>query len=294
LLFVGTSDFTISATSQTGFIRGNASVKIAVISCIHGNIEALDTVLLDIDQHKAEQIVCLGDLVGYGPYPNAVVTQIRSLDIPTVAGCWDEDIVEGLNACDCSFPSLLAEKRGKLAHEWTNQEIHPENREFLASLPQILKQGDLAFVHGSPHSNHEYLLPELDAFVALERVLATGADVLFCGHTHIPYLRTLNGGNLQVQVKNSDQEQEISFTASLKKIVNVGSVGEPRHGRPNATYVIYDTDTQDVVLREVPYNYQKTCEAIVEKGLPAIFAWRLARGIEFAERAEDPTHVCTR
>jgi diadenosine tetraphosphatase ApaH/serine/threonine PP2A family protein phosphatase len=269
-------------------------VKIAVISCIHGNYQALDAVLLDIDQHKAEQIVCLGDLVGYGPYPNAVVAQIRSLDIPTVAGCWDEDIVEGLNACDCSFPSLLAEKRGKLAHEWTNQQIYPENREFLASLPQILKQDNLAFVHGSPHSNHEYLLPELDAFVALERVLTTGADVLFCGHTHIPYVRTLAGGSLQARVKNPQQEQEISFTASLKKIVNVGSVGEPRHGRPNATYVIYDTDTQEVILREVPYNYQKTCEAIVEKGLPAIFAWRLARGMEFAERAEDPNHVCTR
>ncbi|MEO0936436.1 MAG: metallophosphoesterase, partial [Cyanobacteria bacterium J06641_2] len=63
---------------------------------------------------------------------------------------------------------------------------------------------------------------------------------------------------------------------------------------PNATYVIYDTDTQEVVLREVTYDYQKTCKAIVENGLPPIFAWRLARGIEFAERADDPTHVCTK
>ncbi|HLO83652.1 MAG TPA: metallophosphoesterase family protein [Nostocaceae cyanobacterium] len=269
-------------------------MKIAVISCIHGNYEALDTVLLDIDQHKAEKIVCLGDLVGYGPDPNAVIAKIRSLDIPTVAGCWDEDIIEGLNACECGFPSLLAEKRGKLAHEWTDHEIDPENRQFLANLPHTLQQENLAFVHGSPHSNHEYLLPELNAFVALERVLATGADVLFCGHTHIPYVRTLDAGSLQVRVKNQEQAEEKNFTTSLKKIVNVGSVGEPRHGRPNATYVIYDTETQEVILREVPYNYQKTCEAIVEKGLPAIFAWRLARGMEFAERAEDPNHVCTR
>jgi diadenosine tetraphosphatase ApaH/serine/threonine PP2A family protein phosphatase len=269
-------------------------VKIAVISCIHGNYEALDAVLLDIDQHSCEKIFCVGDLVGYGPHPNAVVAQIRSLDISTCVGCWDEDIVKGLNACDCSYPSLLAEKRGIQAHEWTNKEINPENREFLAKLPHSLKEGNLAFVHGSPHSNHEYLLPQLDAFVALERVISTDSDVLFCGHTHVPYARTLDAGQLQISVGRAEKAQEISFKSPLKRIVNVGSVGEPRHGRPNATYVIYDTDTQEVKLREVAYDYQKTCAAIIEKGLSPIFAWRLAHGLEYAERADDPTHVCTR
>ncbi len=268
-------------------------MKIAVMSCIHGNYEALDAVLLDCDRQKAEKIFCLGDLVGYGPYPNAVVTQIRSLDIPTCAGCWDEDIVEGLNACDCSYPSLLAEKRGKTAHEWTNNEIHQEHRQFLAQLPHSLREGNLAFVHGSPHSNHEYLLPELDVFAALERVLSTEADVLFCGHTHVPYVRNLDLGSLQVRVKSEGiQQHSLNFTTSIKRIINVGSVGEPRHGRPNATYVIYDTENQEVKLREVPYDYQKTCAAIIEKGLPPIFAWRLAQGLEYAERADDPTHVC--
>ena len=270
-------------------------MKIAVMSCIHGNYEALDAVLLDLDQHACEKIFCLGDLVGYGPHPNAVVTQIRSLDIPTVTGCWDEDVVEGLNSCECSFPSLLAERRGKLAHEWTNNQIHSENREFLAQLPPTLREGNMAFAHGSPHSNHEYLLPELDSFIALERVLSTGADVLFCGHTHVPYVRTLDAASLQVRVKDeSKQVQERSFTAPVKKIVNVGSVGEPRHGRPNATYAIYDTESEAVTLREVEYDYHKTCAAIIESGLPPIFAWRLARGLEFAERADDPTHVCAR
>ncbi|MDJ0800282.1 MAG: metallophosphoesterase family protein [Calothrix sp. MO_167.B12] len=269
-------------------------MKIAVMSCIHSNIDALDAVLLDIETQKAEKIFCLGDLVGYGPYPNEVVEKIRALDIPTCAGCWDEDIVEGLNACDCSYPSLLAEKRGLVAHEWTNKEIKPENRQFLAQLPYSLKEGNLGFVHGSPHSNHEYLLPEIDAFVALERVITSGADVLFCGHTHVPYVRNFDGSQLQVKINQDKSSTANTFTAQFKQIINAGSVGEPRHGRPNATYVIYDIDTQEVTLREVNYDYQKTCTAIVEKGLPAIFAWRLARGIEFAERADDPTHVCTR
>lgn len=100
-------------------------MKIAVISCIHSNIQALEAVLLDIEQQKTEKIYCLGDLVGYGPEPNLVVERIRALDIPTVQGCWDEDIVEGLNACECSYPSLLAEKRGKLAHQWTHDQLTP-------------------------------------------------------------------------------------------------------------------------------------------------------------------------
>jgi diadenosine tetraphosphatase ApaH/serine/threonine PP2A family protein phosphatase len=269
-------------------------MKLAVMSCIHGNYEALNTVLSDIDDQKADQIFCLGDLVGYGPHPNAVVELVRSLDIPTCQGCWDEDIVEGLNSCECSYPSILAEKRGKQAHDWTNQEIYPETREFLAALPLTLRHDTLCFVHGSPNSQHEYLLPELNAFTALERVMSTGAEVLFCGHTHVPYDRVLKDVHLKVQVQQDSEARSRHFSTPIRRIVNVGSVGEPRHGRPNATYALYDTDSQQVTLREVEYDYRKTCAAIVESGLPPIFAWRLERGLEFAERADDPTHVCER
>ncbi len=272
-------------------------MKFAIISCIHGNYEALNAVLSDIDQHHADQVVCLGDLVGYGPDPNAVVELIRSLDIPTVQGCWDEDIVDGLNACECSYPSLLAEKRGKAAHQWTDQVINPEVRAFLAQLPLTHKQNNLAFVHGSPNSQHEYLLPEMDAFTALERVMGLGCDVLFCGHTHVPYVRELCDSQLQMRVQRPQDSGEIvaqPIHFPIRRIINAGSVGEPRHGRPNATYVLYDTDSEQTTLREVEYDYRKTCAAILEKGLPPIFAWRLAQGLEFAERADDPTHVCER
>ena len=84
------------------------------------------------------------------------------------------------------------------------------------------------------------------------------------------------------------------FEAPIKQIINAGSVGEPRHGQTDATYVIYNTESQKTTLREVKYDYRKTCEAIVAKGLPKIFAWRLAQGLEYAERAEDPTHICER
>jgi diadenosine tetraphosphatase ApaH/serine/threonine PP2A family protein phosphatase len=108
-------------------------------------------------------------------------------------------------------------------------------------------------------------------------------------------VRTLDSAQLQIRVQQGNAQAALhQFTAPVKRIVNAGSVGEPRHGRPNATYVLYDSETNQITLREIEYDYQKTCAAIVEKGLPTIFAWRLARGMEFAERADDPTHVCER
>jgi len=135
----------------------------------------------------------------------------------------------------------------------------------------------------------------MDGFAALERVLSANAKVLFCGHTHVPYVRTLEEGNLSVRVQQPGQDESTAqIQVPLKRMINAGSVGEPRHGRPNATYVLYDTDTAQVELREVPYDYEKTCADIIALGLPPIFAWRLAQGMEFAERADDPSHVCQR
>jgi diadenosine tetraphosphatase ApaH/serine/threonine PP2A family protein phosphatase len=126
-------------------------------------------------------------------------------------------------------------------------------------------------------------------------VVSAGADTLFCGHTHVPYVRTLSDNQLLVKVEQvGAADHHYQFTPPIRRIVNAGSVGEPRHGRPNATYVLYDTDDQVVNIREVEYDYQKTCAAIIDVGLPPIFAWRLAQGLEFAERADDPSHICER
>ena len=124
----------------------------------------------------------------------------------------------------------------------------------------------------------------------------SGADTLFCGHTHLPYVRELGNGSIRVNIKNaSDREREdIKMTLPIRRIVNAGSVGEPRHGGVNATYVIHDDIKNDVEIREVAYDIDRTCEAIIESGLPHVFAWRLSNGFEFAELAEDASHVCER
>ena len=100
----------------------------AVISCLHANLAAVEAVLDDIDSQGIQTITCLGDLVGYGPQPNEVVELVRQREIPTCQGCWDEDIIDGLNACECSYPSQLAERRGHRAHHWTADLLTEENK----------------------------------------------------------------------------------------------------------------------------------------------------------------------
>ena len=271
-------------------------MKQAVISCQHANLPAVQAVLNDIDRQGIDTITCLGDLVGYGPHPNEVVDLIRERGIATCQGCWDEDVVDGLDACDCSYPSQLAERRGHLAHKWTTEKLTNENKDFLASLPTSIRRDKLLFVHGSPNSQHEYLLPDMDAFAALERVEMAGAETLFCGHTHLPYVRELGQGSIRVTLKNTPNKQteEKEMNLPMRRIINAGSVGEPRHGGSKATYVIFDDKTNKIDIKEVSYDIDRTCKAIIEAGLPPIFAWRLNHGFEFAELAEDASHVCER
>ena len=98
--------------------------------------------------------------------------------------------------------------------------------------------------------------------------------------------------SVQTNGNHSDSEQEM--TLPMRRIVNAGSVGEPRHGSTKATYVVHDNDSGAVSVREVEYDVSKTCQAIIEAGLPEVFAWRLSHGFEYAERAEDASHVCER
>ena len=156
-------------------------------------------------------------------------------------------------------------------------------------------------MHGSPNSQHEYLLPDMDAFAALERVDRAGAETLFCGHTHRPYVRELQDGSIRMRLRQAsddpagmDEEAERELQLPFRRIINAGSVGEPRHGNTKATYVIHHEETGGVQIREVPYDVERSCRAIVDSGLPPIFAWRLRHGFEYAERADDASQVCER
>ena len=162
--------------------------------------------------------------------------------------------------------------------------------------------GDLLFVHGSPRGTNEYLLESTHDLVLFERAAAGNCDVLICGHTHVPFARKVQG-ELRVQaeatLKNQIQNELLGgivapekITLSPKLIINAGSVGEPRHGSANSTYVIFDTETQDVEIREVAYDVEKTIKAMQKFGMPEAFIDRLKQGEELAVKDKEIVCAC--
>lgn len=282
--------------------------RIAILSCLHGNMPALEAVWDDVRSQHVDEVICLGDLVGYGPWPNEVVAFVQRHNIQCVLGCWDEGIGHKREDCGCKF---VTEEEGQLGHaafEWTRRRVHRRHVLFLRSLPFGLRMeldgaGRLLFVHGSPHSTSEYLTESTHDLVLLERAAAGDCDVLVCGHTHVPFARRVDGvlrvrpvASLKETIKRGLQGTPRAAPRELilhpKLIINAGSVGEPRHGGPEATYVVFDAVRSQVEIRRVVYPVEETARAIVRCGLPPIFAERLRAGRELAGKQKETHCAC--
>src|SRR3990172_5748514 len=193
-------------------------MKLAVISDIHANLHALEAVLDDLDQADPDLLVCLGDLVGYGAHPNEVVSLIRDRRIPTVMGNFDDGVGYDLDDCGCVCRDPQDHQRGHESFMWTRLHATADSKEYLRGLPLQIRQvwagARLLFVHGSPRKINEYLYEDRpDA--TFERIAkVAGCDVLFFGHTHLPYQKW--GGKTL--------------------FVNTGSVGKPKDGDMRAGY----------------------------------------------------------
>lgn len=220
-------------------------MKIAVFSDIHGNLEALKSVLEDVKCKNIHRVVCLGDLVGYGPFPNEVIDKVKNEDILTIAGNYDTAVVTN----DIKYIQDNPLNR-EFALPWSVKEVTESNKKYLKRLPEdiiIVEEGKvIKFVHGSNRKINEYLLE--DSNVAKEVMEQLKEDVLVCAHTHIPYKK--NYGN--------------------KVLINDGSVGKPKTGSPNGNYVILTIEEDDVKSEtiEVKYNYKETIKAMEEKNFP--------------------------
>lgn len=232
-------------------------MKIAVISDIHGNIYALTKVLEDIDNQQVDTIICLGDLVGYGPHPNEVIAMIRRRNIICLKGNYDASVV------DNGFTFIRDTTINSFSLPWTVEELRASNRYYLASLPEniTLKFEDktITFVHGSPRAINEYMLENKSD---LDEIMNNfKGDILVCAHTHIPY--TKNFGN--------------------KILINDGSVGKPKIGRPNSTYVIIDlnkdTNTK-IEIKELSYDFHKTIKDMEMKNFPGSLINSYRTGLE--------------
>jgi predicted phosphodiesterase len=240
-------------------------MRIAVISDIHGNIEALREVLADIEQAGADSVVCLGDLIGYGPDPEEVVRLVRSRAIPSVLGNHELGIVQ---------PEFLAwfNASARQSLEMTAGFISGASTAFLHTLPRMLVSHGGLFVHGCPPDSPMDYIFEMSARELYNAFNRTDQPVSFVGHTHLLGLVSLEDD----KVKHTSLGEGIArLKEGVRYIVNVGAVGQPRDGNNNAKYVIWNTSEKIVEVRFVPYDIAATAEKILQLGLPRINASRL-------------------
>jgi len=253
-------------------------VRIALVSDIHANIEALTAVMEDIDSLGCQKIFCLGDLVDYGPNPCEVLDiAMERFDI-TILGNHEEAVMlvaEDFNERamrsvewtreQLNSPDLPKEKRHKY---WNYLDAMTKKREH--------KQGDLLFVHGSPRKpTHEYVFPKdsLDA-AKIRSMFAKFDRFCFCGHSHIPGIYSETGKYGHPKNLNNG---ELDLRRFRKLLVNIGSVGQPRDHDTRACYVVIDGST--LQFRRVEYDYKTTADKIrAIPTLPSMLADRLLLG----------------
>jgi diadenosine tetraphosphatase ApaH/serine/threonine PP2A family protein phosphatase len=238
---------------------------IAVISDVHGNLEALEAVLEDAKREGADEIVCLGDVVGYGADPNACIERVNEVAVATVLGNHDQAARDG-------SPAETFNDVARAAIRWTAEQITPENRERLRAYPWDYVAHGARFVHASPSDPPawRYILTEQEAWNAFE---ACPEDLCFVGHSHVPLRVVLRGGRLVVL-----EDSVIELREDDRLLVNVGSVGQPRDGDWRASYALWDPAAGRIVARRVAYDRETASRKIREAGLPEILAARLEVG----------------
>lgn len=242
----------------------------AVIADIHSNLPALEAVLAHAGE--VDGWLCAGDLVGYGPHPEACVARLRGIG-PTVVGNHDlgsvgEIGIERFN------------RDARAANTWTAQVMSEEAAAYLSGLPMSLElSGDVLLVHGSPTNPiWEYVLTDEQA---LENLTAMRARVCFHGHSHVPAVFSLGrepGQPREIELVMPGDGQRIELDPARAYLLNVGSVGQPRDGDPRACYVIYDTADASVTYYRVPYPLDGVSRDMREAGLPSFLIQRLAAG----------------
>ena len=247
----------------------NLRVRVAVISDVHANLYALEAVLGEIDREPPDAIWCLGDTVGYGPRPNECCTLVRERADLTLVG--NHDLVAlgegGLDAED--FNPEAAE-----ASRWTHDELTDESKVFLRSLEPTAETEGVQLFHGSPRDPvWDYVISEA---VALEALALTTAPLVLVGHTHAATALVLNEEELQGGLVPDGLEAPIDHGRWL---LNPGSVGQPRDGNPDASFLLLDLTARTARFRRVAYAVARTQEEIRERGLPDALAERLAHGL---------------
>ncbi len=242
-------------------------MRLAVISDVHSNLEALRAVLKSIDEIGVDQIYHLGDVVGYNANPNECVDILRERNVNCLMGNHDAA------SCGVEDPWFFR-SAAKKAALWTSDQLRDDAREFLRNLPdEITFNCSCLGVHGSPTSRDDYIIDWLDAMRQLEYLNGRPVDIVFFGHSHKASLFSERGATHSLEASQRHQLQR-----NNRYFINPGAVGQPRDRDPRAAFAIFDTDSLVIDFHRVPYDIDRTCEKIVQAGLPSKLARRLHQG----------------
>jgi predicted phosphodiesterase len=246
-------------------------MKYAIISDIHANLQALEAVFADLHPY-ADGIVCLGDIVGYNANPIECLEIIREQCDVVIAGNHDQA------ACDIRLYDDFSEYAKEAMH-WTREQLTPEWKQYLSSLPSTATFGSCWMAaHGSPRDTDEYLFHSSHFQESFAHLYEYMSDMRGCfvGHTHLPMIWECTTSGLVTPTHVKDLVTQMQ--PQRRYIVNPGSVGQPRYGGPEASYVLLDTETLMVEFRFVPYDVVGAQERIYDAMLPVPLAERLAVG----------------
>ena len=242
-------------------------MRYLVLSDIHSNLEAFQSVLDDAG--PVDEIWCLGDVVGYGPDPNACVELLRTRGHICIAGNHDWATLGKLDLRDFNPDA-------REANLWNRKQLTPENLAYLDALPETLVRGDFTLTHGSPrHPIWEYIIYPSTAEVNFQHF-----ETAYClaGHTHTPVIFRLQTGSETVAEALPPALDGAMALRGERLIINPGSVGQPRDGDPRASYALLDEEAMTIEHRRVAYPLETTQSKMTEHGLPLRLVLRLGYG----------------
>lgn len=234
-----------------------------ILSDIHANLEALDAVLAAAEG-RYDDLWCLGDLVGYGPDPNAVVRWFMNSSALVIRGNHDK---AAYNTDDLAWFNPVAQASAR----WTAEVLEERNLRWLAALPAgPLHAGSAQLVHGTPHDEDEYITGLEEAEPVL---LAAEAPLVFFGHTHVQ-----GAFEYKARFTRPLPESEFALDPDAFYLVNPGAVGQPRDGDPRAAFAIWDDEAHTIALERAAYDLKTTQAKLRAAGLPEPLARRLQVG----------------
>jgi predicted phosphodiesterase len=240
-------------------------MKLAVISDIHGNMESLSAVLSDIGQIKADEIVCLGDNIGYGAESETVVSRLHERNIVSISGNHELAVCCPSRLVD--FNPLARISLSKIADKLT-----AEAAARIYEYPMVLLKGIYRFVHGFPPDSPDAYLSMVSEKTLKAAFQCFTEKICFVGHTHELELVSWDGQTIK---RRGLGQETVTLNPVSRYIVNVGSVGQPRDSTYHAKYVVWDESVRALTIRFVDYDAETAAEKILAAGLPRRHALRL-------------------